>query len=63
MLITDSFIQKSRSENFYNEVEKIMKAVEKTKGEVQIISSEHEAGKKLDGLGGIAAILRFKLRY
>ena len=28
-----------------------------------IISSENEAGKRLDGLGGIAAILRFKLNY
>ncbi len=63
LLITDNFIQKSRSENFYNEVERIMKNVDKTKGEVEIISSEHEAGKKLDGLGGIAAILRYKLHY
>ena len=63
LLITDSFIQKSRSENFYASVEGIMKTVDKTKGEVQIISSEHEGGKKLDGLGGIAAILRFKMSY
>ena len=63
LLITDSFIQKSRSENFYNGIENIMKIVEKTKGDVEIISSEHEGGKKLDGLGGIAAILRFKLNY
>ena len=63
LLITDSFIQKSRSENFYNNVENIMKTVDRTKGEVEIISSEHESGKKLDGLGGIAAILRFKLNY
>ena len=63
LLVTDSFIQKSRSENFYKELESIMKTVDKAKGEVEIISSEHEAGKKLDGLGGIAAILRFKLNY
>lgn len=63
LLITDTFIQKSRSENFYEDVEKIMKAVDKTKGEVEIISSEHDGGKKLDGLGGIAAILRFKVNY
>jgi len=63
LLITDTFIQKSRSENFYNNVENIMKTVDKAKGDVEIISSEHEAGKKLDGLGGIAAILRFKLDY
>ena len=63
LLITDSFIQKSRSENFYNEVDRIMKTVDKTKGDVEIISSEHDGGKKLDGLGGIAAILRFKMSY
>lgn len=63
LLITDGLIQKSRSNDFFNEIEKIMKIVDKTKGEVQIVSSEHEGGKKLDGLGGIAAILRFKLSY
>ena len=40
-----------------------MKTVDSTKGDIIIISSDHEAGKKLDGLGGIAAILRFKLNY
>ncbi|MBI2654632.1 mRNA surveillance protein pelota [Candidatus Woesearchaeota archaeon] len=63
LLITDNFIQKSRMKNFYMEVENMMKSVDKTKGEVEVISSEHEGGKKLDGLGGIAAILRFKLNY
>ena len=63
LLITDSMIQKSRQENFYQEVENIMKIVDKTKGEIEIISSEHEGGKKLDGLGGIGAILRFKISY
>ena len=63
LLITDNFIHKSRNENFFHEVEDIMKTVDKARGEVDIISSEHEGGKKLDGLGGIAAILRFKLRY
>lgn len=63
LLVTDSFIQKSRSENFYDAVEKIMKTVDRAKGEVDIISSEHEGGKRLDGLGGIGAILRFKINY
>lgn len=30
-------------------------------GEVRVLSSEHESGKRLDGLGGIAAILTFPL--
>lgn len=63
LLLTDSFIQKSRSEDFYNIVENIMKKVDNARGEIEIISSEHESGKRLDGLGGIAAILRFKLSY
>ncbi len=63
LLITDSFIQQKRIENKYEEIEEIMKTVDTTKGNILIISSEHEAGKKLDGLGGIAAILRFKINY
>jgi len=63
LLITDSLIIKSRNENFFNKIERIMKAVDKAKGDVEIISSEHEGGKKLDGLGGVAAILRFKMSY
>ncbi|KAI4210297.1 MAG: hypothetical protein LQ351_006821 [Letrouitia transgressa] len=30
-------------------------------GEVRVLSSEHESGKRLDGLGGIAAMLTFPL--
>ncbi|MBI2651247.1 mRNA surveillance protein pelota [Candidatus Woesearchaeota archaeon] len=60
LLITDNFIQKKRIENQYSPIEEIMKAVDNSNGDIAIISSEHEAGKKLDGLGGIAAILRFK---
>lgn len=30
-------------------------------GEVRVLSSEHESGKRLDGLGGIAAILTYPL--
>ena len=63
LLITDSFIQQKRMENKYEEIEETMKTVDTTKGDILIISSEHEAGKKLDGLGGIAAILRYKINY
>jgi len=63
LLVTDTLIQQSRADNFYSTVEKLMKTTDSTKGGVLIISSEHEGGKRLDGLGGIAAILRFKLQY
>jgi len=63
LLITDEFIQKKRLIDEYNEVEYVMKTVDNAKGGIVIISSEHEAGKRLNGLGGIAAILRYKLNY
>jgi len=63
LLITDSLIQKTRQEDKYKEIEELMRLVEQMKGEIFIISADNEAGKKLNGLGGIGAILRFKLRY
>jgi len=63
LLITDSLIQKSRKNNKYERIDKIMKTTESIKGTVNIISSDHDGGKKLDGLGGIGAILRYKLSY
>ena len=40
-----------------------MKAVENAKGIVHIINSDHEGGKKLDGLGGVAGILRYRMEF
>ncbi len=40
-----------------------MRTIDSMKGQVHIISSEHEGGKKLDGLGGLGALLRYKLNY
>ena len=42
-------------------LERLMRQVEERRGEVTIISAEHEAGAKLISLGGIAALLRFPL--
>ena len=63
LLITDSAIQKFRDEDKYQDVDEIMSAVESSSGNVHVISSENDAGKKLNGLSGIAAILRYKLKY
>ena len=38
-----------------------MDMVENMKGEVMVISSEHEGGKQLESLGGMAAILRYQI--
>jgi len=42
-------------------LEKLMREVENKRGRVIIISTEHEAGVKLNSLGGIAALLRFPI--
>ena len=39
----------------------LMYMVENMKGEVLVISSEHEGGKQLESLGGMAAILRYEI--
>ncbi len=63
LLITDKFIQQTRADNVFNEIDKILKLVDQNQGDIAIISSIHDGGKKLDGLGGIGAILRYKLNY
>lgn len=60
LLITNKFLQKTREEEKYRELERVMKMVEKSKGSIIIISDEHEGGKKLQGITGIGAILRYK---
>jgi protein pelota len=60
VLITDNLIFKKRDEES-TEIEDLLKIADSTKTDVHIISSDHDGGKKLDGLGGIAAILRYKI--
>jgi stalled ribosome rescue protein Dom34 len=43
-------------------LEDLMSDVERKRGILMVVSSEHEGGHKLLGLGGLAAILRFPLR-
>ncbi|MBU4283645.1 MAG: mRNA surveillance protein Pelota, partial [Nanoarchaeota archaeon] len=62
-LVTDGLIQKTRAEKKFEKIDQLMKSTESMKGSVNIIGSDNDGGKKLDGLGGIAAILRYKLNY
>ncbi len=43
-------------------IEQMMHEVEDSRGKVILVSPHHEAGAKLEGLGGIAALLRFPIR-
>jgi len=63
LLVTDKLIQKTRAEKKFEKIDQLMKSTESMKGTVNIIGSDHDGGKKLDGLGGIGAILRYKLNY
>ncbi|MBU0470492.1 MAG: mRNA surveillance protein pelota [Nanoarchaeota archaeon] len=61
LILTDEFIQKERLKGDFLKIDESMKLVDSLKGEVHIISSKNDSGKKLDGLGGIAAILRYRI--
>jgi len=43
------------------DIEKIMDVTENMGGKVMVVSSEHDGGKQLGALGGIAALLRYGL--
>ncbi|MBW3022994.1 mRNA surveillance protein pelota [Candidatus Woesearchaeota archaeon] len=59
LLFTDKFfLKKSGQEAEY--FDSLVQKCEQKKAEIHIISSEHDGGKKLEGLGGIAALLRYK---
>lgn len=62
LIVTDRFLRDCREKGHYDMLEGMMKTVEKNKGEVHIISTQHDGGKKLDGVGGIGAILRYKIK-
>ena len=55
LLVLDEKVREEETEN-------IMNLTESTGGKVTVVSSEHEGGKQLKALGGIAAILRYSFR-
>jgi protein pelota len=61
LLVSDALVGEYKLAGRLNEIDQIMRAVESNRGSVNVISDEHEAGKRLKALGGIAAILRFKI--
>ncbi|MEK6988465.1 MAG: mRNA surveillance protein pelota [Candidatus Thermoplasmatota archaeon] len=44
------------------EIERLMHDVESARGKVVLVSRHHEAGAKLEGLGGIGALLRYPIK-
>lgn len=60
LLVTDGLIKMARQNNTYAQLAAVMKSVQHGGGSIEIIESENPGGKKLDGLGGIGALLRYK---
>lgn len=62
LLIVDETLRAAREREASNqEIEGLLRSVEKAQGKVVIFSSEFEPGRRLQALGGIAALLRFRI--
>jgi protein pelota len=63
LLVADENLRKERENAGKSDlsVESMMKNVESSQGKIIIFSTEFEPGQKLHSLGGIAALLRYKL--
>ena len=58
VLVADKFIREGSMED-RNNIDTLLRGVEKSRGKVVIISTLHEAGEQLMKMGSIAALLRF----
>jgi len=61
LLVADSALRDAEDEQ-RRALEEIMRVVEDNRGEVMVVSTEHEAGAKLVSMGGVAALLRFPIQ-
>ncbi|MBI4148180.1 mRNA surveillance protein pelota [Candidatus Woesearchaeota archaeon] len=59
LLITDTFIVSSQEKGTYADIDSVLGLVDKNSGAIIVVCADHAGGKKLNGLGGIAAILRY----
>jgi protein pelota len=60
LLITDSMLRGATEEE-RRKLDELLRNTEKMRGKIKILSSASEAGEQLTSLGGIAALLRFKV--
>ncbi len=64
LLVSDEKLMKARVEEGEkeSEIESMLEEVERERGKIVVFSTEFEPGKRLNALGGIAAILRFRIK-
>lgn len=61
LLITDELLREGREKG--ENIDAFILSIEHSRGKVVVFSTEFEPGHRLHGLGGIAAMLRFKMEY
>ncbi len=63
LLITDDYLKRKRMEknNDLFNIDNLLKNVEISNGKIVILSSKFDPGIKLNNIGGIGAILRYKI--
>ena len=60
LLVTNTFFREAKADK-NTRVNNMITNVEAIKGGVMIVSTEHDLGMQLHGLGNIAAVLRYKI--
>lgn len=63
LLLTDNFIAQHKKAGNFTIVDSLLKTIDVLQGKIHLLSSDNESGKRLDGLGGIAALLRYKASW
>ncbi|MBI2141966.1 mRNA surveillance protein pelota, partial [Candidatus Woesearchaeota archaeon] len=63
LLATDGLIRRTRQQGTFAKIDEVLKNADRTGSEVFIINSENEPGQKLDALGGIGALLRYRIHW
>ncbi|MCW1296682.1 MAG: mRNA surveillance protein pelota [Candidatus Parvarchaeota archaeon] len=62
LLISEKTFMEFKEKNKFDEIEEIIKKAESQRARIMILGDDYEAGEKLIALGGIACLLRFKVR-
>lgn len=62
LIVSDQVVREAEDEE-RSRIEGTMRIVEERGGKVALVSSEQEAGKMLRSLGGVAALLRYRLHH
>lgn len=60
LLISNAILKKSKIEKD-KKMDELLKNIYDMRGGILIVSGEHDLGKQLEGMGGLAALLRFRI--